>query len=64
MRYPLTLALLLVALIFGVIQWATFHAPTINGAGFLAIVLVMLAMLALWVERGGVINDRDDRRRR
>lgn len=58
MKYPVTLLLLLLALIFGIIGWATMHGPTINGAGFLGIVLWLLAMLALWVERQNAIQRR------
>jgi membrane protein implicated in regulation of membrane protease activity len=56
--YPVTLLLLLIAFILGVVGWLTSHGPTINGFGFLAIVFVILAMLALWVERGNAIQRR------
>lgn len=49
-NYPITLCLLFLAFVLAVVNWATAHGPTINGAGFLAAVLLVLAMLALWAE--------------
>jgi hypothetical protein len=57
-RYPVTLLLLFVASVCAVIGWITAPNPTINGAKFLGIVFVMLAMLALWVERSKVTRRR------